>query len=964
MLMFRIVVLCLLLVSYTVAQTFNGPAEGNVSSGMVISTDNFSRATSLPQPVERGIRNVAKPDYDISGLLRLTNTQEGDNYFTDPAVEAESNLLMYDTVSSVLLKTFSGMLQTNSIPPDPYMAVGPEHIMTVVNSNFSIWDKEGNLIKEINAGSWYRNLLSSASPFDPKVLYDHFDKRWIMVWLDQDDAAQRGIFFVSVSDDSIPTGTWYNWSLPSNQNGNTFVTNWGDYQGVGYDKNAIYITANQFSFGSSYQYVKIRIVPKADLYANNAGEVKWTDFWNIGYPAGNTLPYKVFNIRPTIMYDDNSDYYLLHSPNHSVDYFALYKISNPTTNPVLTGSLVPVNYYNPAPNANQLGGGPRLLEAGGSNLRNEPKVRDGYIHAAHSINNPQGGSSVRYVKINASTSQAVEDMSMGAPNYWYSYPAIEVDKDHNVAISYSRSATTEYIGAYYTYRAAGDAPGLRGSLTLQAGKGNYQKDYGSGRNRWGDYNGIWLDPSDNYSMWMFTEYAEVNNTWGTWVGKIRLTPFEGSFPFASASLLDFGNVEINTSSDTLVLYISNYGEENLVVEDIPEDYGAFSLVESVSYPYTLGTYDSLRISFVFHPIDTGAVDIVYPFDTDFSGFNGIRLKGYGYKIVPAEENIFYAATGTLNNSISLTLDKISGTASVLGPSRMTEIRSLATHPVTGVIYGVNNEEQIVRYNAEKGDAYKLFGTDKKDLYALAFNNTGDLYAAQKSGEIYLVDLDAQTLTEVSKAQINIYDISFNPQDNELYASIFLAIGSGKDRIFKIDLNTGDTTLIGQTGFGTPVPAIAFDGSGSLYGISGNSNQVNNLISIDKNTGAGTVISTTGIKHITALTYGTDNLVSAGNENTQLPSAFELKQNYPNPFNPSTVIEYSLPEASNVKLTIYNLLGETVGVLVNSDQVPGVHKVEWNSSAKNISSGIYFYEIKAKGNSGKDFSLIRKMILMK
>jgi hypothetical protein len=83
----------------------------------------------------------------------------------------------------------------------------------------------------------------------------------------------------------------------------------------------------------------------------------------------------------------------------------------------------------------------------------------------------------------------------------------------------------------------------------------------------------------------------------------------------------------------------------------------------------------------------------------------------------------------------------------------------------------------------------------------------------------------------------------------------------------------------------------------------------------------------------------------------------MEQNYPNPFNPTTNIKFSLPEASHVKLTIYNILGETISVLVDQTLEAGSHTVSFNASS--LHSGIYIYKIEA-GN----FSQINKMNLVK
>jgi glycosidase len=98
----------------------------------------------------------------------------------------------------------------------------------------------------------------------------------------------------------------------------------------------------------------------------------------------------------------------------------------------------------------------------------------------------------------------------------------------------------------------------------------------------------------------------------------------------------------------------------------------------------------------------------------------------------------------------------------------------------------------------------------------------------------------------------------------------------------------------------------------------------------------------------------------GNENTVYQ--YQLEQNYPNPFNPSTIITYSLRQTGNVKVTVFDLLGREVAILVNQTQNSGIYKVTWdgkNSSGESASSGIYFYSI----NSGS-FVSTKKMILLK
>jgi hypothetical protein len=98
------------------------------------------------------------------------------------------------------------------------------------------------------------------------------------------------------------------------------------------------------------------------------------------------------------------------------------------------------------------------------------------------------------------------------------------------------------------------------------------------------------------------------------------------------------------------------------------------------------------------------------------------------------------------------------------------------------------------------------------------------------------------------------------------------------------------------------------------------------------------------------------------EEINVPNLFALSQNYPNPFNPETQIEYALPKASQVKLTIYNLLGQKVTTLVDEFQTVGFKTVHWDGKddqGTEVASGVYFYKLKAG-----DFSETKKMILLK
>jgi hypothetical protein len=102
---------------------------------------------------------------------------------------------------------------------------------------------------------------------------------------------------------------------------------------------------------------------------------------------------------------------------------------------------------------------------------------------------------------------------------------------------------------------------------------------------------------------------------------------------------------------------------------------------------------------------------------------------------------------------------------------------------------------------------------------------------------------------------------------------------------------------------------------------------------------------------------TNGIVTGVDHSEDVPAEFALQQNYPNPFNPTTTIAFALPRAELVRLTVYNVLGQTIGRLVDARMPAGEHTVQIDASS--LASGLYFYEIRAG-----EFTETRSMTLQK
>jgi hypothetical protein len=100
-----------------------------------------------------------------------------------------------------------------------------------------------------------------------------------------------------------------------------------------------------------------------------------------------------------------------------------------------------------------------------------------------------------------------------------------------------------------------------------------------------------------------------------------------------------------------------------------------------------------------------------------------------------------------------------------------------------------------------------------------------------------------------------------------------------------------------------------------------------------------------------------NEVGVEEQSVKIPQQFNLGQNHPNPFNPSTTIRYELPKSSEVRLSVYDILGREVSVLVNERRDAGVHEVKFDGS--NLASGVYFYRLQTG-----DYVASKRMLVLK
>jgi hypothetical protein len=454
------------------------------------------------------------------------------------------------------IRSFQGITQTTLSPPDPVIAAGPNHIITATNISFAIYAKDGTRQYSTTFGQWFSSLTPPSRLFDPKVVYDANAGRWIMLILSVEDSPQRSQYFISVSDDSDPNGSWWHWKYDAGMNGTTSSGLWADYPGLGYDSSeAVYITTNQYTYPTTsptFQYSKVRVLYKSQLYWTGSGASLGSyDFWNFQDADG----VRSFNLMPAQAGSALSGGYLLNTRPSGGTAVTLWRLTNPVaaTPTIARQATVAVGSYASPPTAPQLGGGTPIDT-------NDCRTTDVWyqggklVMAFPSAYNWGSGnvSAIRTLSLNASTSALELNDTYGADGFSYYYPAVIRDSGGNLGLVFSRSSANEYGHVRYTVRWSTDTQ-FQSSSTLKAGEANYLNLIGT-RNRWGDYFGIALDPADASTAWICGEYAWPSNQWATWIGHVPISSSAPAAPVAtSASNVSSGGFTANWNSVTNVV---------------------------------------------------------------------------------------------------------------------------------------------------------------------------------------------------------------------------------------------------------------------------------------------------------------------------------------------------------------------------------------------------------------------------
>ncbi len=473
------------------------------------------------------------------------------------------------------------------IPPDPIAAAGPNHVVNMVNTSIEVYTRAGANVSSTSLKSFFSGLLpgTTSDPttdtFDPKVIYDQHAGRFVVCTLERLEVltgspTDESSIFVAVSATSDPTGTWYAARL--NGKITIGVTDyWSDYPGFAVDEEAVYLTYNLFTFGATRSYggMRLWVIDKTPFYTGGAMVFTVQDpYGAIGQSPTGTRPAHVYGPATATL----GTYLVAYSglSDGTNEYVRIIQLDNPLTAPSYSFVDIPVgNIDNTSlamPDAPQPGAGSLDIETNDRRTLNAVWRGEQLWVCSQivpSTGEDAGECTVHWWEFDTTggvaTTTLVQQGSIGMDggtdeDIATYMPAIACNSLGEMAIGFSASGPSLFAGAYYTGRVPTDPPGsVQPIATLATGVAKYERRFGSGRNRWGDYSGMVVDPVDDVSFWVYNEYAlaeavtpDIFGETGRWGTRY------GTFSFTDATTLP-------GVSTTYFVYVD--GSNNLVVDD-------------------------------------------------------------------------------------------------------------------------------------------------------------------------------------------------------------------------------------------------------------------------------------------------------------------------------------------------------------------------------------------------------------
>lgn len=422
---------------------------------------------------------------------------------------------------------FLGAAGATAIPPDTCGAIGPNHFVTIVNSNISAYLKAAPHTRVLNQAT---SVFLPGSSGDGRVLFDQHSQRWIVL-----NTNFGGNLHLAVSDTDDPTGNWFKIAL--NVRVGADVNRSIDFPTLGVDQDGIYSSAFMVGATTNFSIFAIEKAPIVDMSTLGAA----TAFQNQTATFEGAL-------QPVHTYGTPAGEYYV--SRLDVNNLRIRRVDPPLNAPTVSTLGDPaIPFHLDPPDAPSLGSGINI-DTGDARISHTPFYRDGAIYAAHTINNA-GRAAVRWYVIDEGSLTVTDSGTIDDPNLYFYYGHMAVNVCGDLVLGFSGSDANQFVGAYFTGRRFSDPAGQTAPpFQYEAGLNSYTLTDGFGRNRWGDYSAVSVDPSDEQTFWNIQEYARTPaNRWGTRIAVLSYPSCVGATDCNSNGVDDATDISGATSED-------------------------------------------------------------------------------------------------------------------------------------------------------------------------------------------------------------------------------------------------------------------------------------------------------------------------------------------------------------------------------------------------------------------------------
>jgi Ca2+-binding RTX toxin-like protein len=398
-------------------------------------------------------------------------------------------------------------------------AVGPNHIVEMLNGRYAIYDKStGTLLQGMSLDAFWQStgVPGPFGTFDSRIIWDPTANRFFAL---SENGGNGNSIFIGISNSADPTAGFRGLRFVADSSGQAF----NDYPTMSVDADGMYIATNNFGPGFN---VSIYSIPKADLLAPTPTLANLTRFEFLNAGQFGAAIQASLDFGPS---DGRAALLSAAGGNRLVRTNILGAGGPGATLAPPTNIIVPA--YQAGPPGDQPGGFPPLDNVSPRFTGNVIEVGNS-LWAAHSVlDSVTGNAAIRWYEIDETTNAVLQTGLLSDPNLDFLDPSIAVNAFGMVVIGATGTGPTTFPSSYaFAGQTIAGVTTFSLPTLLHAGTASYFVDFGSGLNRWGDYSATQVDPSNPFSFWTFQEFAVASNVWGIRITQLLIGPLAPPAP--------------------------------------------------------------------------------------------------------------------------------------------------------------------------------------------------------------------------------------------------------------------------------------------------------------------------------------------------------------------------------------------------------------------------------------------------